>query len=153
MKVDNISFKGIHYSKIPLHANEIKDMHSLHEYPSLIEHNIPQEVKEIMEHAPIFRDLNAAGTDIFVTLGYSKADLLNKKSNKILGALMSSFINPYNNTPESLSIFATGLSKQTILEKIKNTAMKLPYYNELKKNLFGNPSITKSLEEWMINAR
>lgn len=146
MKIDNnMSFRGIYYSKIPLPAEELCNISSLANFSNLIEHSQPKLVKDIMEQAPIFRDLDNA-TDIFVTTMFSK------KTNDILGVLYSSFINPYNKKPEALNIQANGCSKEIVLKKIKAVANKLPYYNELKESIkiSEKPLKLKVGKEWFI---
>lgn len=99
--------------------------------------------KDIMKSSKLFRDLDNCGTDMFVYTNCAP------HKDNLLGVLASTFLNPYTKKVDTLSIQANGFSKETVFEKIKEVADKLPYINELREN-WGHPAILRTPDQWYI---
>lgn len=146
---NNTNFGNIYYSKYSIFPKDMEYIKSL-KNNFWIEQKPLEAVKEIMKNSPLFRDLDNAKTDMFVYMGVKPLAEADPCGNKLLGTLCSTFVNPYNKKPEALIINSSGLDADTILKKIKHTAKKLPLYDNLKTDFWGEPSIHKTANEWWI---
>lgn len=140
---NNVTFQKTYYTKFPIFSFDMLPIktnlkhHAIEDKPLAI-------TKEIMKSSKLFRDLDNCGTDMFVYMDAVPHD------GKFLGVLSSTFLNPYTKKADTLSIQADGLNKETIFEKIKEVADKLPYINELKENFSGHPAILRTSDQWWI---
>lgn len=146
---NNINFGRIYYSKYSISPQNMKYINTLKD-SFWIEKKPLEAVKEIMKESPIFRDLDNLKTDVFVYMGVKPLSEVDSHGNNLLGTLCTTFVNPYNKKPESLIINSPGLNAETILKKIKHVAKKLPLYDNLKTDFWGEPSIHKTSNEWWI---
>ncbi|MBP3924181.1 hypothetical protein J6E39_02955 [bacterium] len=146
---DNIPFQKIYYTKCQIFDSEMLPIKVNPKHYAIEENPLPI-AKDIMKSSKLFRDLDNCGTDMFVY-----TDCVPHKG-KLLGVLSSRFLNPYTNKVDTLSIQADGFSKETIFEKIKDVADKLPYINELRENFSDflnsskHPVILRTPDQWWI---
>lgn len=142
---NNLSFEKIYYTKSQVSDSEMLPIKVNPKHYEIEENPFPI-AKDIMKSSKLFRDLDNCGTDIFVY-----ADCVPHKD-KFLGVLSSKFFNPYTKKIDTLSIQADGFSKETVFEKIKDVADKLPYINELKASttIFDHPVILRTPDQWYL---
>lgn len=146
MKIDknnNVSFQKIYYTKCQIFDFEMLPI-KLNPKHYAIEENPLAIAKDIMKSSKLFRDLDNCDTDMFV---YTNCV---PHKGKLLGVLSSTFLNPYTKKVDTVSIQANGFSKETVFEKIKDVAGKLPYINELKATLSSHPAILRTPDQWYI---
>ncbi len=129
-KINTINFKGIHYAKSAIFANEIHNGVK----PYLINNFPKKTLKDVVESSSIFNDLKDK-TDVYIS---SYTDWNQDPAKGYLRAIFKDPYRQFNHQPDTINLEATGESEETIFEKLKRIANELPIYKILRgDNLFG----------------